>query len=251
VKDKQTGKMGLSKAAKNYHPGQGVYRSAYKNAMRLMRTEVNRAYRRAEWESYQSDPFIIGYRVVLSNNHTTLINGKRVPLVDICDELQGEYPKSFLFEGWHPQCRCAMLPILINSKELGEYTRLQSSGKESEFKSKREIRDVPENFKKWIDKNKARIAVAQENDKLPYWMKDNKKYLEPALKEIPAQLEAIKESIQKYNSYSNEWGKAYFDKNSGGYNVYHEKHNFSKKGSGGDAEKIVGKMLAKYNGKRV
>jgi hypothetical protein len=56
----------------------------------------------------------------------------------------------------------------------------------------------------------------------------------------------------KYNSYDlNKWERAYFDKDSGGYNVYHKRHNFSKKGGGGDAEKTVGKMLAQYNGKQV
>lgn len=36
------GKLHLSKAAKAYHPSQGVYRSSYKNAMRLTRTECNK-----------------------------------------------------------------------------------------------------------------------------------------------------------------------------------------------------------------
>ena len=54
VRDKETDKLSLSKAAKEYHPGQGVYRSAYKNAMRLVVTEVNAAYREAEWASYQT-----------------------------------------------------------------------------------------------------------------------------------------------------------------------------------------------------
>ena len=34
VRDAETGELKLSKAAKEYHPGQGVYRSSYKNAMR-------------------------------------------------------------------------------------------------------------------------------------------------------------------------------------------------------------------------
>ena len=64
--------------------------------------------------------------------------------------------------------------------------------------------------------------------------------------------ELLKDSLLKYNSYdSKTWKKAYFDKFSGGFNVYHMEHNFSKKGGGGDAEIIVGKMLAKYNGKQV
>jgi hypothetical protein len=60
-----------------------------------------------------------------------------------------------------------------------------------------------------------------------------------------------KAALHKFNSYGDEWEKAYFDEYSGGFNVYHDEHNFSKKGGGGDAEKIVGKMLAKYNGKQV
>ena len=38
--------------------------------------------------------------------------------------------------------------------------------------------------------------------------------------------------------------------NSGGYNIYHEKHKFSKTCGGGDAERHIGKLLAK-NGKQV
>ena len=63
--------------------------------------------------------------------------------------------------------------------------------------------------------------------------------------------EMIKAALQKYNSYGCEWEKAYFDEFSGGYNVYHEEHQFTSAGGGGEAEKIVGKMLAKYNGKQV
>ena len=66
-----------------------------------------------------------------------------------------------------------------------------------------------------------------------------------------AKSDIIKAAIQKYNSYDSEWEKAYFDELSGGYNVYHINHNFSKKGGGGDAEITVGKILAKYNGKQV
>lgn len=37
----QHGILRLSQAAKDYHPGQGVYRSSYKNARRLTATETN------------------------------------------------------------------------------------------------------------------------------------------------------------------------------------------------------------------
>ena len=55
VRDKQ-GELKLSKAAKAYHPGQGVYRSSYKNALRLARNEINKAYRLAQWERWQQIP---------------------------------------------------------------------------------------------------------------------------------------------------------------------------------------------------
>ena len=62
----------------------------------------------------------------------------------------------------------------------------------------------------------------------------------------------IEEAKAKYDSYDNNvWIKAGFDENSGGFNVYHIEHDFSETGGGGDAEKKVGEILAKNNGKQV
>ena len=80
-------------------------------------------------------------------------------------------------------------------------------------------------------------------------MKDNPKLAGITVKSISEKLR--KAALQKYNLYGSEWIKAYFDKFSGGYNVYHKKHQFASAGGGGEAEKIVGKLLAKYNGKQV
>ncbi|MDR2139779.1 MAG: hypothetical protein LBP50_09560, partial [Tannerella sp.] len=159
----------------DYHPGRGVYRSAYKNALRLARTEINAAYRRAERENCQNDPLIKGYRILLSNNHTTLKNGKPVPFTDMCDDLQGDYPKWFLWEGWHPQCRCRMIPIVIGSAELGERAKARREGRLDEWKPKGMVEDVPENFKKWIAANRDRIARAEERGTTPYFIRDNYK----------------------------------------------------------------------------
>ena len=73
----------------------GVYRSAAKNAMRVARTETNMAYRRADYERWQKMDFVLGIRIELSNQH---------PIPDICDDMQGDYPKNFYFGGWHPHC---------------------------------------------------------------------------------------------------------------------------------------------------
>ena len=61
----------------------------------------------------------------------------------------------------------------------------------------------------------------------------------------------LKAAKEKYNSYGSEWEKVYFDKFSAGYNVYHKAHQFAPTDDGGNAEKTVGKMLAKHNGKQV
>jgi hypothetical protein len=70
-----------------------------------------------------------------------------------------------------------------------------------------------------------------------------------SMEERPHILEAAK---SRYNAYdSKDWEKAYFDEHSGGFSVYHKRHQFAKTAGGGNAEKIVGKMLAKYNSKQV
>ncbi|GHT20436.1 hypothetical protein AGMMS4957_07300 [Bacteroidia bacterium] len=66
------------------------------------------------------------------------------------------------------------------------------------------------------------------------------------------QLNYVLHAREKYDSYDPScWTKVYFDDFSGGFNVYHKKHKFSQIEGGGDAEKIVGYRLAKYNDKQV
>lgn len=170
VRNKETGQLELSKAAKEYRPGRGVYRSSYKNALRLARTEMTAAYRRAEWETYQSNPLITGFKIELSNNHTTLVNGVPTPFHDICDDMVGDYPKTFKWTGWHPQCRCRMTPIMIDKSDFRSRMKALAEGKLNEWKPKSTVTDMPENFKKWIQENSSRIPGAKS---LPYWMQDN------------------------------------------------------------------------------
>lgn len=174
VRNKKTGNLELSEAAKRYRPGQGVYRSAFKNAMRLARTEMTAAYRRAEWESYQNNPLILSYEIRLSNNHTTAVKGKVVRLTDICDRLAGIYPKTFLWEGWHPQCRCVMIPITISVKDFGSYLKAKREQKLKDWKptdkGTPKVTEMPKNFTDWIAENKRRLQEAKE---LPYWITEN------------------------------------------------------------------------------
>lgn len=174
VKNKGTGELELSKAAQKYRPGQGVYRSAYKNAMRLARTEIKAAYHEAQWNAAQNNPLIVGWKIVLSNNHTTLINGKPVQFKDICDELVGEYPKSFKFRGWHPQCRCQMLPILAGQEEQKDLYRKIFDGKREQWLPK-QVKRVPKAFNDWVQANQER-AKGWAN--MPHFIRDNRKFVQ-------------------------------------------------------------------------
>jgi hypothetical protein len=148
VKNKETGELELSEAAKKYRPGRGVYRSAYKNAMRLARTEIPAAYRRAQWELFQTDPQVICIRIALSNNHTCINSrtGSLSRFMIFVMNLAGDYPKSFLWMGWHPQCRCEMYPILTEDvNDIEGIIQAESNGGKYEPK---QIKSVPSQFKK-------------------------------------------------------------------------------------------------------
>lgn len=164
VRDKDTGELRMSRAMAAFHPGPGKYRSAYKNAMRLARSEINMAYRSSDSQTAQEFDACVGIRVNLSNNHTC--NGK--PFVDICDELDGDYPKSFIFRGWHPVCRCFITYILKTDEE---FWRDLENGENNE--SVNTVHDVPDRFKEWVGKNEERIAKAEERGTLPYFLRDN------------------------------------------------------------------------------
>jgi hypothetical protein len=173
VRNKDTGEMELSEAAKKYKPGRGVYRSAYKNAMRLARTEITAAYRRAQWEAFQTDPQVIGIRIALSNNHTCINprTGKPEPFYDICDELAGDYPKSFLWTGWHPQCRCVQFPILVDPKDFRKMVDAEVRGEKYEPK---QTTEPPKALGEWIARNRERAKGWGE---MPYWVKDNQQFI--------------------------------------------------------------------------
>lgn len=188
---------------KDYSFGRGVYRSSYKNAMRLARTETNMAYRTADQERWRQLDFVIGYRVVLSDNH---------PEPDICNDLsakrgekgsRGVYPKDFVFKGWHPQCRCYVVPILADEKE---FDKIQEAilNDEPISESKSVIREPNKYFQDWWMKNKKRVSEAQS---LPYWVKDNPKYTKIKREKTDAEKsleKAIKDVVIKARSSGGE-----------------------------------------------
>ena len=168
------GVLHLSERAKAYHPGRGVYRSAYKNARRLAGTEVNIAYRTADHLRMQELDFVVGVEINLSENHTCLgADGKPHRFHDICDDLKGKYPKTFKFTGWHPHCRCFATPILKTEEEFDADTGRILNGEEPTEGSENEVNELPDEFKSWLQENKGRIDAAAARGSLPYFIKDN------------------------------------------------------------------------------
>lgn len=168
------GVLHLSERAKAYHPGRGVYRSAYKNARRLAGTEVNIAYRTADHLRMQELDFVVGVEINLSENHTCLgADGKPHRFHDICDDLKGKYPKTFKFTGWHPHCRCFVTPILKTEEEFDADTGRILNGEEPTEGSENEVSELPDEFKSWLRENKGRIDAATARGSLPYFIKDN------------------------------------------------------------------------------
>lgn len=202
-------KWHLSKNAKQYHPGAGRYRSSARNAQRLARTEINMAYRTAEQTRWEQFDFVVGYEIktTYSEKHVT----------DICDQLAGKYPKSFHFVGWHPNCMCYCIPILKTEDEFW------ADDSEDSTKSVNEITRVPDKFNEWIRDNKERIETAENNGKLPYFIRDNKVVVEDilfprtSLEQIKNDGWTIKIRNEKGNldidsTQSNEWLNTQFGK---------------------------------------
>lgn len=158
VRNAKTGKLELSRAAREYHPGRGIYRNSIQNARRLARTEVNMAYRTSDQERWKSMDFILGYEVKLSAQHW-----EKMPSGDICDQVAGKYPKDFKFVGWHPNCMCICVPVMPSKREfldrLTDGTPIEG-----------EVTDVPEGLKGWVADNRDRVAGYNRQ---PFWVQDN------------------------------------------------------------------------------
>lgn len=169
VRDKN-GNLVLSKAAAAFHPGQGVYRSSVKNAQRLTRSEINMAYREADWQRWQTMDFVIGIEVKRSNHRPEY-------KCKLCDRLAGRFPKTFKFVGWHPQCRCYVVPILADyySKESSDarVERMRAALNGTEYKKQQRsdlVTEMPQGFLDWCKENE---KTSENWKSTPYFIRDN------------------------------------------------------------------------------
>jgi hypothetical protein len=163
IKGDPNSKLVLSKAAQEFHPGRGVYRSSYQNALRLTATETNIAYRSADHERWKNLAFVIGIEVKTSNNH---------PEYDQCDQLKGVYPKDFKFTGWHPKCLCFSVPKQMTDEQFDQYQEAILNGEQ--LPQVQGIGKMPESFMGYVKENKKRIEGWKST---PYWYSDNKHLL--------------------------------------------------------------------------
>jgi len=153
------GRLVASKPMIANAPGQGVYNSAFKNAMRVARTNTNQAYLLADNERWSKLPMVIGVKISLSAQHR---------VYDICDECEGTYPKEFVWEGWHPQCLCHATPVLMPKKDFEAYL------KGNILLKAEQITEMPDNFKNYVRDNFERYSNYKS---LPYWISDNQELI--------------------------------------------------------------------------
>lgn len=148
--------------------GMGVYRSARKNALRVARTEINAAYHKARNERWQNEPFVIGQYIHVSPQHN---------IDDICNDLEGRYPKDFDWRSWHSNCMCTSDPITIQGEEKKEfYKRLMAGEDMSNYVGRFAVKDVPDYYKQYIKDNSEAIVKAGMRGKLAWHLQDNTKY---------------------------------------------------------------------------
>lgn len=160
----KNGKLVWSKKVTQNKAKKGVYRSSYKNAFRLARTENNIAYHSAMSEKYNHLDFVVGFEVRLSNNPNHC---------PFCKTMAGKYPSNFKFVGWHPQCRCTTIPILKSDKEMDRDRDLILNGEEPKG-SKNEVKKVPQPFYDYVKENQEKLEKKKVK---PYYIYDNKEII--------------------------------------------------------------------------
>lgn len=199
IKDEATGKYKwIDYDRDDYKTGSGVYKSSARNAMRVARTETNIAYRRADNARWQDMDFVLGQRVQLSRNH---------PKKDICDKLAGDYPKDFVFDGWHPQCFCFCTPILMDEDEMAKVTEAFLKGEKYTPKGK-PITDYPQNFKDWVTEHQGDIAAARERGTEPYFIRNNAQAVDEIINPSQKELSILEKAKLRHEARTPEQAEA-------------------------------------------
>ena len=146
------------KALKGIKPNvKGSLGSVFKDAKRLAGNERNIAFREAE-NSNMDSYYVLGFRINLSGSH---------PRRDICDYAEGDYPKTFKWNGWHPNCLCNRTYILMSVEQMKAHQEALRRGESPQVKM---ITEIPKQFKLYLQQHYAQMNSWKSK---PYFMVDN------------------------------------------------------------------------------
>lgn len=212
------GKLVMSQPMKDYHPGRGVYRSSYMNALRVGATETNIAYHEADHQRWQALDFVLGVKVERSRTSA-------LPC-PVCDAMQGTYPKGFKFLPWHPFCICHATPVMLSGQEFTDYlvTGRMPDG--------RVLRDMPASALAYVESHPSYRTSYSYLHNVPFFDKEAAENTSeggaPAKPARPEKTAWQKADIQRrwnsrkeYNAYSVDMARLLFDHKTGGYVVAH------------------------------
>ncbi len=152
-------------------PAPGIYKSPIKNAMRVVRTEVNASYRTADQKNWNKNPIVLGYKIEVSKTRAKGVKAR----CELCVTMQGVYPNTFQWSGFHPNCLCIKTPILMKREYIDKYNKLVARGedtKENVNALRKEaglINNLPSQLVDYVKTGRA---------KKMYWYGPNKKVIE-------------------------------------------------------------------------
>lgn len=159
----ESGKLVASAPMEAYNPGRGIYRSSYKNALRLAVSNTNEMYRITDHDRWQNLDFVLGVDIRRSAS-----NKGPCP---ICDAMVGRYPKGFVFRGWHPWCICPATPILMKEDDF------INSLIEDDFSNSNYILDIPKGPREYLNEMLEKKNVSTKS----YLFVDNGKFFDQTI----------------------------------------------------------------------
>ncbi|MDD2954624.1 MAG: hypothetical protein PHC95_15975 [Parabacteroides sp.] len=187
----KNGKIKLSKPMADYHPGQGVYRSSYMNALRLSSTETNINYRQADHDRWQKMDFVLGIEIKRSANNKGPCK--------VCDAMAGKYPKDFVFTGFHPFCICFAVPLMMDHEEFADYLL------DDTIPSGKIVHRIPDMAKRFISDHYEMLRntyVVRNNDS--FFSENKPVYSKERFKEIKEKASSLKQSVIHNKGLSND-----------------------------------------------
>ncbi len=74
---------------------------------------IDNEYRNYDYERWQTQDFVLGIEIHRSKSAKCSC--------DLCDNMNGIYPKTFMFQGWCEGCKCMQVPIMLEGEAYVDY----------------------------------------------------------------------------------------------------------------------------------